>query len=52
MEELRIINNFPNYSVSSFGNVINIKTNKLLRLCNKGGYYNVSLTNENNYKTI
>ena len=52
MEELRIINNFPNYSVSSFGNVINIKTNKMLRLCNKGGYYNVSLTNENNYKTF
>lgn len=51
MEEWRIINDFPNYSVSSFGNVMNIKTNKMMRLCNKAGYYNISLTNENNYKT-
>ena len=52
MEEWRKISDFPNYSISSFGNVINVKTNKMLRLCNKGGYYNVSLTNENNYKTL
>jgi hypothetical protein len=52
MEEWRQISDFPNYNVSSFGNVINVKTNKMLRLCNKGGYYNVSLTNENNYKTF
>ena len=52
MEEWRQISDFPNYSVSSFGNVMNVKTNKMLRLCNKGGYYNISLTNENSYKTF
>ena len=45
MEEWRVINDFPNYSVSNFGNVMNNKTNKPLKLCNKSGYYDVSLTN-------
>jgi hypothetical protein len=45
MEEWRIINDYPNYSVSNFGNVMNNKTNKLLKLSDKGGYYNISLTN-------
>jgi hypothetical protein len=45
MEEWRVINDFPNYSVSNIGNVMNNKTNKLLKLCDKSGYYNVSLTN-------
>ena len=52
MEEWRKIDEFPNYSVSNFGNIMNVKTNKMLKLSNKSGYYNVSLTNENNYKTI
>ncbi len=52
MEEWRQISDFPNYSVSNFGNVMNNKTNKMLRLCNKSGYYNISLTNDNNYKTF
>lgn len=52
MEEWRQISDFPNYSVSNFGNVMNDKTNKMLRLCNKSGYYNISLTNDNNYKTF
>jgi hypothetical protein len=52
MEAWRIISDFPNYSVSNFGNVMNYKTNKMLRLCNKSGYYNISLTNDNNYKTF
>jgi hypothetical protein len=52
MEEWRQISDFPNYSVSSFGNVINVKTNKMLRLCNKGGYYNVSLTKAEEYLRV
>ena len=43
MEMWRIIKDFPNYSVSNFGNVINNKSNKLMKLCVKGGYCNVSL---------
>ena len=46
MEEWREIQDFPNYNVSNFGNVKNNKTNKLLKLNLKGGYYKVSLTNE------
>ena len=46
MEEWRKINNFPNYSVSNFGNVMNIKTTKILKLNIKGGYYHVSLVND------
>ena len=45
MEEWRTITDFPNYSVSNFGNVMNNKTKKLLKLCDKSGYYGVSLTN-------
>lgn len=52
MEEWRKIDEFPNYIVSNFGNVMNVKTNKMLKLSHKSGYYNVSLTNENNYKTM
>ena len=43
METWRVIKNFPNYSVSNFGNIINNKSNKLMKLCIKGGYYTVSL---------
>ena len=46
MEEWRIITDFPNYSVSIFGNVKNNKTNRTMKLSIKGGYYHVSLTNE------
>ena len=46
MEEWRIITDFPNYSVSNFGNVKNNKTNRTMKLSIKGGYYHVSLTNE------
>jgi len=46
MEEWRIINDFPNYSVSNFGNIMNNKTDKIMKLCDKGGYYNVGLTNK------
>ena len=43
---------FPNYHISSFGNVKNIITNKLLKLNHKGGYYNVSLTHLKIRKTF
>jgi hypothetical protein len=43
MEEWRIINAYPNYSVSNLGNVMNNQTNKLMKLCVKGGYYNIGL---------
>jgi hypothetical protein len=46
MEEWRKIDEFPNYSVSNFGNVMNIKTNKLLKLNVKCGYQIVSLVND------
>jgi len=45
MEEWRVINDFPNYSVSNFGNVKNNLNNKLMKLNLKGGYYNIMLTN-------
>ena len=52
MEEWRIINDFPNYSVSNYGNVMNSKTNKMMKLSIKGGYCNISLTNKNGNKTF
>jgi len=45
MEEWQVINDFPNYSVSNFGNVKNNLNNKLMKLNLKGGYYNIMLTN-------
>ena len=45
-EEWRVINNFPNYSVSNLGNVKNNITNKIMRQNVKGGYKNISLTND------
>jgi len=52
METWRVIKNFPNYSVSNFGNIINNKSNKLMKLCIKGGYYTVSLIGNNKRKTF
>jgi len=46
MEEWREIRDFPNYSVSNLGNVMNNKTNKLMRLNLKAGYYQICLTAE------
>ena len=48
MEEWRKIEEFPNYSVSNFGNVMNVKTNKIMKLTKKGGYYLVGLVNNIN----
>ena len=47
MEEWHIIQDFPNYCVSNFGNVKNNKTNRIMKLSIKSGYYQVSLANEN-----
>ena len=48
MEEWRKIEEFPNYNVSNFGNVINIKTNKIIKLNIKSDYYHVGLINNIN----
>ena len=45
MEEWCAIKDFSNYSVSNFGNVINNKTNKLMKLNLKCGYYIIMITN-------
>jgi len=47
IEEWRVIKDFPNYSVSDLGNIINNKTNRIMKLSIKSGYYQVSLANEN-----
>jgi hypothetical protein len=52
MEEWRIIKDFPNYSVSNFGNVMNNKSNRLLKLSIKSGYYNIGLNNGKNRKAL
>jgi hypothetical protein len=52
MEEWRVIQDFPNYSISKLGNVKNNKTNKILKPTLKGGYYNISLVNETRKKTF
>ena len=52
MEEWKTITDFPNYEVSSFGNIKNNKTGKDLKINVKSGYYNISLTNETIYKTF
>ena len=44
MEQYKIIKDFPNYEVSNFGNVKNIKTGRVLKPGIEGhGYYNVIL---------
>jgi len=50
MEEWREIKDFENYSVSDFGNIKNNITNKVLKNTLKGGYYNITLTNNKNKK--
>jgi hypothetical protein len=52
MEEWKSIEEFPNYEVSSSGNVKNIITGKVLKNSVKSGYYHVSLTNEKYKKTL
>ena len=52
MEQYKIIKDFPNYEVSNFGNIRNIKTGKILKPgINGRGYYTVSLRNDGNMYT-
>ena len=44
-EEWKNIQGYNNYEVSSFGNVRNIKTGRILKESNKGGYSIVGLSN-------
>jgi hypothetical protein len=46
------IDDFPNYEVSTLGNIRNIITCKTLKPSVKGGYYNVSLTHNKLYKSL
>ena len=51
MEEWKTIEGFPNYKVSNYGNILNVKTNRLLKgRIDKYGYYNVILYNKGKYK--
>ena len=52
MEQWQVITEFPNYSISNLGNVINTLTNKMMKLNIKSGYYHIGLTNNNIRKTI
>lgn len=52
MENWQTISGFPNYDVSSLGNIRNNKTNKFMKVYVKSGYYHVSLLNESNKKTL
>ena len=52
MEEWRVINGFPNYSVSNLGNIRNNKTGKFLKSCVKSGYLNITLINDKIKKTF
>jgi hypothetical protein len=46
----KTIEKYENYNISNFGRVINNKTDKIMKLNNKGGYLNVSLVNSQNKK--
>lgn len=46
MEEWKSIEEFPNYEVSSLGNVKNIITGKVLKLSKRGNYYSIGLVNK------
>ena len=52
MEDWKLIAEFPNYDVSSLGNIRNNKTGKQLKICMKSGYYNISLVNDKNKQTF
>jgi len=52
MEEWREIKEFPNYSVSNLGNILNTKTKKMMKLNKKSGYYHISLTSNANKKSL
>lgn len=45
MEEWKSVSGYEKYEVSSLGNVRNIKTKRILKASNTGGYYSISITN-------
>ena len=50
-EEYKIIDGFSNYAISNFGNVINIKTGRILKQClNTNRYKYVSISGDKNSK--
>lgn len=50
---IKILNDFPNYSINLNGEIINLKTNYKVKKRIKKGYYVVSLKNKDNkYKTL
>lgn len=51
-EEWKQINNFPNYEVSTLGNVRNSKTGRILKLTCKGGYIFTGLSQNSIGKTF
>ena len=52
-EEWGNINDFNNYEVSTFGNVRNKKTGRILKSSNNGGYFYVNLSKiKGNYKLV
>lgn len=44
MEEWKQITNYSNYEVSSFGQVRNKKTGRILKAFNNGGYLHIALS--------
>jgi hypothetical protein len=51
-EEWRIVNDYPNYSVSNLGNMKNNLTNRMMKPTVKGGYYHISLRNDIKRKNL
>ena len=53
MEQYKTITEYPNYEISSYGNVRNSKTGKILSLCSDtGGYLKVSLYGPHDKKSF
>jgi hypothetical protein len=52
LEEWCPVKYFENYHVSNLGNIKNIITNKILKKCEKDGYYNISLVKDKTKKHL
>lgn len=46
IEEWKTVLNYENYEVSTFGNVRNKKTNRILKPSSSGGYFQIGLSNK------
>ena len=51
IEEWQKIEEYENYEVSNLGNIRNKKTNRILKICIKGGYYSTGLSKNSKLKT-